>query len=239
MSNIYYQNTFKHICLIVFFTFFIGFVSSIRSTYALEDNLSTVTPVTNNQNTDSIVTTAAVIDKTEEKVKVEDIADKYKMLKEKLQNNEVEKKEAIIEHDKEVARQKAEEKRKKREKLMNSIVDDALSRRGCRYVWGATGPKQFDCSGLTQWAYRQNGISIPRVAAAQAQAGDRISKSNLKIGDLVFFRTESYSNRISHVGMYIGGGQFVHAPTTGDVVKISSLYSPYWRNNYAWACRYE
>ena len=104
--------------------------------------------------------------------------------------------------------------------MCKNIIQTALSKKGSHYVWGATGPNVFDCSGLTQWAYRQNGIYIPRVAASQAQYGQKVSK------------------RISHVGMYIGDGKMVHAPTTGDVVKVSSIYSAFWSRTYAWSCRY-
>jgi cell wall-associated NlpC family hydrolase len=108
-----------------------------------------------------------------------------------------------------------------------AAVDAALSQLGKPYVWGGTGPNGFDCSGLTQWAYRQAGITLPRVAADQANYGTPISKSQLQPGDLVFF----YSP-ISHEGMYLGNGQMVHAPTSGDVVKISPL-----QNNYTAATR--
>jgi cell wall-associated NlpC family hydrolase len=103
-----------------------------------------------------------------------------------------------------------------------TAVNAALSQLGKPYVWGATGPNSYDCSGLTQWAYKQAGITIPRVAAAQAGYGTPVSRSQLQPGDLVFF----YSP-ISHVGIYLGNNQMVHAPTSGDVVKISPLQSNY------------
>ncbi|MGZ4516513.1 MAG: C40 family peptidase [Mycobacteriaceae bacterium] len=99
----------------------------------------------------------------------------------------------------------------------------AMTRLGLPYVWGATGPNSFDCSGLTQWAYHQVGISIPRVADAQASSGQAVSRDQLQPGDLVFF----YSP-ISHVGLYAGNGNVLHASTEGQPVKISSMASfPY------------
>jgi cell wall-associated NlpC family hydrolase len=106
----------------------------------------------------------------------------------------------------------------------SSVVAAALSQLGVPYRWGGSSPGEgFDCSGLTMWAYAQAGVSLPHNAAAQHSMGTPIDRSNLQPGDLVFF------NGDSHMGMYIGGGQFVHAPHTGDVVKISGLdgYSGY------------
>ncbi|QYN16903.1 C40 family peptidase [Amycolatopsis sp. DSM 110486] len=103
-----------------------------------------------------------------------------------------------------------------------AAVDAALSRLGDAYVWGATGPSTFDCSGLMQWAYRQAGITLPRSSREQSTFGTPIPRSQLQPGDLVFYYTP-----VSHVGMYIGEGKMVHAPTTGDVVKISPLQSQY------------
>lgn len=97
------------------------------------------------------------------------------------------------------------------------IVDKAMTKLGTPYKWGATGPNTFDCSGFTQWVYRQNGISIPRTSAEQKSAGKVISLSELQPGDIVW--------RSGHVGIYIGGGQYIHAPHTGDVVKVSSMSS--------------
>jgi cell wall-associated NlpC family hydrolase len=97
-------------------------------------------------------------------------------------------------------------------------VDTALAQRGKPYVWAATGPNAFDCSGLTQFAYAAAGVRIPRVADAQATVGVPVSRSQLQPGDLIFF----YSP-ISHVGIYIGNGQMVHAPTFGDVVKVAGI----------------
>lgn len=95
------------------------------------------------------------------------------------------------------------------------IVNTGLSKRGCPYVWGSTGPNSFDCSGFTQWVYRQNGISIPRTSSEQRSSAKKVvSLSELEVGDILW--------RSGHVGIYIGNGQYVHAPHTGDVVKVSS-----------------
>ena len=97
-------------------------------------------------------------------------------------------------------------------------VAAAKSKLGSPYVWGGAGPSTFDCSGLTMWAYKQVGISLPHYTGSQWNAGTHVSRSSLRPGDLVFF----YSD-LHHVGIYIGGGNMIHAPQTGDVVKISPL----------------
>ncbi|MBT2376549.1 C40 family peptidase [Streptomyces sp. ISL-111] len=89
---------------------------------------------------------------------------------------------------------------------------------GKPYVWGATGPNAFDCSGLTQAAWKAAGVSLPRTTYTQINAGQRVSRSELAPGDLVFF----YSG-ISHVGLYIGGGQMIHAPRPGAPVRIAPV----------------
>jgi len=109
-----------------------------------------------------------------------------------------------------------------------TVVQYARSRLGLPYVWAASGPRSFDCSGLMLWCYRQIGISLPHSSRAQINVGQRVSRSNLEPGDLVFF-----GSPIHHVGMYIGGGQMIHAPSSGDVVKVSSAF----RSDYAGASR--
>ena len=104
---------------------------------------------------------------------------------------------------------------------VNSKASKALafckSKLGTPYLWGGTGPR-YDCSGLMMKAYASVGISIPRTSKQQSTFGKSVSKSNLQIGDLVFF-----GSPVHHVGMYCGNNQYIHAPKTGDVVKISSL----------------
>jgi peptidoglycan DL-endopeptidase CwlO len=96
-----------------------------------------------------------------------------------------------------------------------SAVNAALSKQGDPYVWGATGPNSFDCSGLTQWAYKQAGVSLPRSTYSQVAVGTSVSEANLQPGDLMFF----YSD-YSHEGIYIGNGNMVHAPQSGESVKV-------------------
>lgn len=100
-----------------------------------------------------------------------------------------------------------------------AVVNAAMSRLGAPYVWGSAGPTTFDCSGLVVWAFAQAGISLPHYSYSQMSGGAAVSFSDLQPGDLVFF------NGGSHVGIYVGGGNFVHAPHTGSVVQVNSLSS--------------
>ena len=97
-------------------------------------------------------------------------------------------------------------------------ISFAHAQLGKPYVWGATGPSAYDCSGLTQAAWRAAGVSLPRTTYTQINAGRRVSRSQLAPGDLIFF----YSG-ISHVGLYIGGGQMIHAPRPGAPVRIAPI----------------
>lgn len=95
-------------------------------------------------------------------------------------------------------------------------VNAALGKQGAPYSWGAKGPSSFDCSGLMYWAYKQAGVTIGGSTKTQVTQGRAVSASQLKPGDLIF-----YYSPVSHVAMYIGNGKAVHAPTTGDVVKVT------------------
>ena len=99
-------------------------------------------------------------------------------------------------------------------------VDTALAQLGDPYVWGGAGPDAFDCSGLTQYAYAAAGISLPHSSSMQSTMGVPVSRADLQPGDLLFF----YSP-VSHVGMYIGDGQMVHASTSGVPVKTAAIDS--------------
>jgi cell wall-associated NlpC family hydrolase len=106
------------------------------------------------------------------------------------------------------------------------VVSIALQYLGVPYVWGGSTPSGFDCSGLTQYCYRQVGVSLPRTSQSQYQAGQHIARDRLDLlrpGDLVFFGTNGDAGDVHHVGMYVGDGNYVHAPYTGAVVRVDSL----------------
>jgi cell wall-associated NlpC family hydrolase len=112
------------------------------------------------------------------------------------------------------------------------VVGIALQYLGIPYVWGGSSPATgFDCSGFVAYVYAQVGVSLPHHAASQYSYGTPVSRDQLEPGDLVFF------DGLGHVGIYIGGGQFVHAPHTGDVVKISSLYESWYASTFYGARR--
>ncbi len=100
----------------------------------------------------------------------------------------------------------------------SSAVQNALGKIGAPYRYGASGPSAFDCSGLVKWAYKQEGVSLPRTSRAMASAGAPVSKAALRPGDLVLFYRP-----VSHVGIYVGNGKVVHASTSGTPVKLSSM----------------
>jgi cell wall-associated NlpC family hydrolase len=117
----------------------------------------------------------------------------------------------------------------------STVVQKGLTHLGEPYLWGGTKPGGFDCSGFTQYLYAQEGVQIPRVSQDQFRAGRSVPASQMQPGDLVFFQK---NGDVHHVGIYMGGGKFLHAPHTGDVVKISSLSEPYYRAQFAGARRY-
>ena len=115
-----------------------------------------------------------------------------------------------------------------------AIVSTAKKCLGVPYLWGGESMKGFDCSGLVQYVFQKNGISLGRTVKKQYNAGTPISKSQLKPGDLVFFQN-TYTTGLSHVGIYIGNGEFIHASSDG--VMTSKLSNTYWSSHDYGACR--
>lgn len=105
---------------------------------------------------------------------------------------------------------------------------------GVPYVWGGTSPEGFDCSGFIHYTFLQNSITLPRTAATIYEKGTAVSKADLIPGDLVFFST--YTEGASHVGIYIGSGNFIHASSSKGVT-ISALSSSYYSERYIGAKR--
>ena len=122
---------------------------------------------------------------------------------------------------------------------VSSVLNLASNLIGKPYVWGAEGPSSFDCSGFTYYVYKTAaGITLPRVSSSQGTYGTTISKSNLKPGDLVFFDTDGSNNgQISHVGIYVGSGQMIHASSSKKKVIKSSIETTYWKNAFVRAKR--
>lgn len=122
--------------------------------------------------------------------------------------------------------------------LRNEIVATARRFLGMPYAWGGSSPREgFDCSGLTMAVYRINGLILPHSSRAQYKTGTPVSKSRLQKGDLVFFATKR-GRRVSHVGIYTGNNQFIHAPGNNKRVQTDSLSNSYFRENFIGARTY-
>jgi cell wall-associated NlpC family hydrolase/LysM repeat protein len=115
------------------------------------------------------------------------------------------------------------------------LLSTASTWMGTRYRWGGTSRSGADCSGFTSSVFKSHGVSIPRTSIAQSRAGAAVSKDSLKPGDLVFFKTRG--NRVSHVGIYKGGGKFIHASSGKGRVTVNSLSEGYYSRRYAGARR--
>ena len=116
-----------------------------------------------------------------------------------------------------------------------ALAGTALALRGSPYRNGGTDPSGFDCSGFTQYVYAQYGITLPRAVRDQYEVGTPVGNGDLEPGDLIFFATTSPD--VSHVGIAIGGDQFVHAPSSTGVVRVERLSAAYWARRYVGARR--
>jgi len=134
----------------------------------------------------------------------------------------------IIAYDLEIAPELIDETSSKQ------IEKIAKSKLGKRYKWGGNGPYAYDCSGFTKEVFELNGINIPRVSKDQAEVGLKISKNNLKKGDLIFFDDKD-SSVVSHVGIYLGKGKFIHASRFHKKIVISPLRE--YRRFFKWGRR--
>nr|MBL0721361.1 C40 family peptidase [Sulfurovaceae bacterium] len=109
---------------------------------------------------------------------------------------------------------------------------------GKRYVWGATGPYRFDCSGFTSYVCKKNGVNIPRTSLKQSRVGKYVSRGNLRAGDLIFFDTSKRRRGfVNHVGIYIGNNKFIHASSAKKKVVVTSLNTPFYRSRFKWGRR--
>jgi len=122
---------------------------------------------------------------------------------------------------------------------IQTVVDAAKRVIGVKYVYGGASVSGFDCSGLLVYSFKKAGVTLPHSSSQQAAKGTYVARANLRPGDAVFFDTDGGKNNITHVGIYIGGGNFIHAQT-GSVrrITITSLNNSYWSSVYMTARRY-
>jgi cell wall-associated NlpC family hydrolase len=116
-----------------------------------------------------------------------------------------------------------------------SVADLALDFRGTPYKSGGADPSGFDCSGLVQYVFARRGLAVPRLVSEQFVAGRPVDRPAIAPGDLVFFRIDGRD--VSHVGIAVGSGAFIHAPKSNGIVRVESLDAPYWSERYAGARR--
>ncbi|MBU3145585.1 C40 family peptidase [Clostridium sp. CF012] len=116
----------------------------------------------------------------------------------------------------------------------SDLISYAYDFIGKPYVWGATGPKSFDCSGFTKYVYNAFGVDLPHYTGSQIGEGNSVSRADLKQGDLIFFNTDG---PVSHVGIYVGDGEFIHASSGSRKVTVSNLSQSYYTSRYAGARR--
>jgi len=140
---------------------------------------------------------------------------------------------------------KAQETAKKEGKIYHisqtdrkKLLEDAKYFKGGKYVWGGTTPQGFDCSGYVQYLYKKQNVNLPRTAFAQSKRGKVVSMSKLKKGDLLFFLTDKKRGiPITHVGIYLGDGRFIHAASKKKGIIVSPLFYGYYSNKFVSAKR--
>ena len=125
-------------------------------------------------------------------------------------------------------------------KSAGPILEEAKKHLGKEYVWAANGPRTFDCSGFTCYVSKRNGNNLPRTSIRQAEVGKKVSRFQLKAGDLIFFDTSKEKKGfVNHVGIYIGGDNFSHASSGAMKVVISSLNQSFYKQRFMWGSRIE
>ncbi len=118
------------------------------------------------------------------------------------------------------------------------LLEDAKYFKGGKYVWGGTTPQGFDCSGYVQYLYKKHKVNLPRTAYAQSKRGKSVDINNLQKGDLLFFLTDKKRGiPVTHVGIYLGGGQFIHAASKKKGIIISPVHNGYYSNKFVSAKR--
>jgi len=127
----------------------------------------------------------------------------------------------------------------KDKEVVNNIEWSAKQLLGIKYVWGGTGPYNYDCSGFTQKIYRDAGIKIPRVSRDQAKVGQYVSYENLKRGDMIFFDTKKHPlGKVTHVGIYLGNGDFIHASSAAKKIVIFNWNEKkFYKKRFLWGRR--
>lgn len=120
----------------------------------------------------------------------------------------------------------------------DEIIATAVAFLDTKYVWAASGPSAFDCSGFTKYVYKENGMSLPRYSGNQAKVGTKVDFSDLQKGDLVFFDTDKrYTKKVNHVGIYMGNGKFIHASSAKRKVIITSFKKAFYKKRFLWGQR--
>jgi len=117
-----------------------------------------------------------------------------------------------------------------------TVADVAAQQVGAPYRWGGTSPAGFDCTGFVQWTFRQIGLALPRTEAGQLGSGPQVSAEELQPGDLLVF-ANTYRRGLSHTGIYLGEGRFVHAVDERHGVTVSNLWDAYWSPRFVGASR--